>query len=105
MFAGVSNTSIAAGTTYRNITPTASIITHDLRGSDPGTYILEAAVTPAGTLTANTYTVGMRSNALVWFSNSTSNVSTFSLNDLQPGIYAVSVIQGDQKSTKMTYVK
>jgi len=36
---------------------------------------------------------------------STSNVSTFSLNDLQPGIYAVSVIQGDQKSTKMTYVK
>ena len=75
VFAGVSNTSIAAGTTYRNITPTASIITHDLRGSDPGTYILEAAVTPAGTLTANTYTVGMRSNALVWFSNSTSNVS------------------------------
>ena len=36
---------------------------------------------------------------------STSNVSTFSLNDLEPGIYAVSVIQGDQKSTKMTYVK
>jgi hypothetical protein len=75
VFAGISNTSIAAGTTYRNITPIASIITHDLRGSDPGTYILEAAVTPAGTLTANTYTVGMSSNALVWFSNSTSNVS------------------------------
>jgi hypothetical protein len=75
VFAGISNTSIAAGTTYRNITPVASIITHDLRGSDPGTYILEAAVTPGGTLTANTYSIAMSSNALVQFSNTTSNVS------------------------------
>jgi hypothetical protein len=73
--AGLSNTTIAAGTTYRNITPTASIITYDVKGIDPGVYILDAAVTPGGTLTANTYSVAMRSNALVWFSNTTSNAS------------------------------
>jgi hypothetical protein len=74
--AGIANTNVALGTTYLNITPVAEIITYDLRGADPGTYILEAAVTPAGTLVANaTYSVAMRSNALVWFSNNTSNVS------------------------------
>lgn len=91
VFAGVSNTSIAAGTTFRNITPVASIITHDLRGSDPGTYILEAAVTPAGTLTANTYSVGMSSNAKVWFSNTTSNVS---INFSGGGIQYINVSSG-----------
>ena len=34
-----------------------------------------------------------------------NNESTISLSDLEPGIYAVSVIQGEQKTTKMTFVK
>lgn len=73
--AGVTNSNVVSGTVYRNITPISNIITHDLRGSDPGVYIMESAVTPGGTLTANTYSIGMRSNALVWYSNSTSNIS------------------------------
>lgn len=73
--AGISNSSVASGTTYRNITPISNIITYDLRGIDPGVYIMESAVTPGGTLTANTYSIAMRSNALVWFSNATSNIS------------------------------
>jgi len=36
---------------------------------------MESAVTPGGTLTANTYSVAMSSNAKVWFSNTTSNIS------------------------------
>jgi hypothetical protein len=74
LFAGVTNVSVVQGTTYLNITPQAEIITHDLTGADKGIYILEAAVTPAGTLTGNTYSIGMRSNAEAVFSNTTATI-------------------------------
>jgi hypothetical protein len=72
--AGVSNTSVASGTTYLKISPEPDLY-YEIRGSDPGIYILDAAVTPGGALTGNTYSIGMRSNAKVWFSNTTSNIS------------------------------
>jgi hypothetical protein len=72
--AGVANSSIVSGTTYLPITPPADIVTTDISRADPGVYALDTSVTPSGTFGVTPYDIAMRSNAAVWFSNSTSNV-------------------------------
>lgn len=71
--AGISNSNIANGTTWLTITPSADVITKDITGVDTGIYALDTATTPGGYITG-AYDLAMRSNARVWFSNTTASV-------------------------------
>lgn len=71
--AGISNTSIANGTTFLTITPSADVITKDIKGVDIGIYALDTATTPGGFITG-AYDLAMRSNARVWFANTTGAI-------------------------------
>ncbi len=71
--AGISNSNIANGSTFLTITPTADIITKDIKGVDIGIYALDTATTPGGYITG-AYDLAMRSNARVWFANTTGAI-------------------------------
>ena len=71
--AGIANANIANGTTYLTITPAADIVTRNISGVDTGIYALDTAATPSGFITG-AYSLAMRSNARVWFANTTSAI-------------------------------